>query len=144
MFLKSITTFISVDFEYLLCQAWISQTELGEKLRSCKDEVCFQSDLLSKVVNQRILERDCLEQGWVLTGFPYTVTDFKYLDCLDTPPNRVVFLECDINVCKERLMHRTTNIHTGSTINVLENEEFVAGKLLATHPKDRKAVINAE
>lgn len=82
---------ISVDFEYLLCQAWISNTELGNKLRSFKHEVCFQSNLLVEVIEKRILEEDCLKNGWVLTGFPYTVTDFKYLDSLDTPPNRFFY-----------------------------------------------------
>lgn len=43
---------------------------------------------MCEVLNQRILEEDCLETGWVLTGFPFTDVDFKYLDTLDTPPNR--------------------------------------------------------
>lgn len=81
---------VVVDFEYLLCQAWISDTPIGKKLREFKKQACFQSNLLAQVVNQRILKEDCLKHGWVLTGFPFTATDFKYLDCLDTPPNRYV------------------------------------------------------
>lgn len=73
---------------YLLCQAWISDSPIGERLRAHHDEACFRSDILAEVLNQRILQDDCLENGYVLTGFPFTVMDFKYLDTLDTPPNR--------------------------------------------------------
>ncbi|KAF5286400.1 hypothetical protein FQA39_LY16320 [Lamprigera yunnana] len=135
---------IHVDFEYLLCQAWISQTDLGEQLRSCQDEVCFQSNMLMKVLDQRVLKKDCLEQGWVLTGFPFTVNDFRYLDCLDTPPNRVIFIDCDLSVCRERLLHRKVNTNTGSITNLLDNEELLTSKILTTHPKDRSSIIEAE
>lgn len=31
---------------------------------------------------------ECLKRGWVLTGYPKTVEDFKLLDLNPTPPNR--------------------------------------------------------
>lgn len=134
---------VHIDFEYLLCSFWISYTDLGEKLRQCRNEVCFHSELLVAIVNKRILESDCLKKGWVLTGFPFTVTDFKYLDSLDTPPNRVIFLECDVNLCRERL-NRKINIHTGSTTNIKGNSDVEQEKTLRTHPKDHMDMINAE
>ncbi|KAK4883554.1 hypothetical protein RN001_006873 [Aquatica leii] len=135
---------IHVDFEYLLCQAWVSQNELGEQLRNCQDDVCFQSNLLMKVIEQRVLKPDCLQQGWVMTGFPFTITDFRYLDCLDTPPNRVIFIDCNLSVCKDRLLHRKVNVNTGSVSNVLDHHEFFMNKVLATHPKDAPSVVEAE
>ncbi|KAB0801640.1 hypothetical protein PPYR_03826 [Photinus pyralis] len=135
---------IHVDFEYLLCQAWISKTELGKKLRECQDDVCFQTNLLMKVLDQRILKKDCLDQGWVLTGFPFTVNDFRYLDCLDTPPNRVIFIDCDLRVCRERILNRKINVHTGSVTNLMDNRDLVIQKLLATHPKDNIDALEAE
>jgi adenylate kinase family enzyme len=77
-----------VDFERLICEAWMSESELGNKLRNCKNEVCFHSELLAEVIHKRVLEEDCLEYGWVLTGFPFSRKDFEYLDCIYTPPNR--------------------------------------------------------
>lgn len=77
-----------VNFQYLLCQAWVSDSVLGERFRSHHDEACFRSDIIVEILNERILQDDCLENGYVITGFPFTVTDFKYLDTLDTPPNR--------------------------------------------------------
>lgn len=77
-----------VDFQRLFCAIWNADGELSDKLRTCKTDVVHRSDLLAEVVNKRILEEDCLERGWVLTGFPFTVSDFRHLDSLDTPPNR--------------------------------------------------------
>ncbi|VEN43191.1 unnamed protein product [Callosobruchus maculatus] len=135
---------ICIDFEYLICQVWISATELGTKLRECKNKVCFHSELLSEVVNRRILEEDALRKGWVLVSFPYTDLDFRYLDSLDTPPNRVIFLECDLTVCKERLRHRRVNVYSGSVTNIEEHPKAVEEKTLKTHPKDDESVIDAE
>nr|XP_022920611.1 adenylate kinase 8-like [Onthophagus taurus] len=80
--------FVHIDFPKLLCQQWNLQNKFGETLRAQKDELCFRSDLMAQVLNKRILEDDCVNQGWVLTGFPFNTTDFKYIDTLDTPPNR--------------------------------------------------------
>lgn len=77
-----------MDFQYLLCQVWTSESDLGQKLRECKNEACFHPELLVQVLNKRILEDDCLESGWVLTGYPFTATDLKFIDSLDTPPSR--------------------------------------------------------
>ncbi|KAI4458303.1 adenylate kinase [Holotrichia oblita] len=83
---------IHINFHYLLCQAWNADGEFNDTLRAAEREVCFRPDLLSEVINRRILEEDCLSNGWVLTGYPFNVADFKYLDILDTPPNRLVWL----------------------------------------------------
>lgn len=77
-----------VDFEHLICQAWMSDSVLGEKLRACKNDVCLHSELLAEVIHKRVLQEDCLKKGWVLTGFPFSKRDFEYLDCIYTPPNR--------------------------------------------------------
>lgn len=146
---------VHVDFEYILCQAWMSDTELGKKLRKCNKQVCFHSELLCQIVNKRILEKDCLEHGWVLTGYPYTVTDFQFLDSLQTPPNRVIVLECDLNAAKERIRHRQINAYTGSVTNVIpplkDSEESnkissnnLDKKVLKQHPKDALELIQAE
>lgn len=135
---------VHIDFERLICKVWMSESELGKKLRACRNEACFHSELLSQIVNKRILEEDCLTNGWVLTGFPYTDTDFRFLDSLDTPPNRVVFLECDLNVCRERLRYRRTNVFTGSSTNIKNDPAAEHEKTLKIHPKDDENLIESE
>ena len=83
-----VSSLFVVNFQRLLCAVWNADGELSEELRTCKNDVTYRSDLLAQVVNKRILEEDCLEKGWVLTGFPFTVSDFRHFDSLDTPPNR--------------------------------------------------------
>ncbi|KAJ8911093.1 hypothetical protein NQ315_000553 [Exocentrus adspersus] len=129
---------VHVDFEALICTIWMSETELGVKLRLCKNEACFHSELLSQIINKRVLEEDCLINGWVLTGFPYTEMDFKYLDTLDTPANRVIFLECDLNICRERIKYRKVNVETGSVTNLKHDPDAVDQKNFKTTSKRRK------
>ncbi|CAH0552930.1 unnamed protein product [Brassicogethes aeneus] len=135
---------VYINFEYLICQAWTSESELGNKLRECKSEVCFHSELMAQVINKRILEDDCLENGWVLTGFPYTVNDLKLLDTLDTPPSRIIFLDIDINICMERIRHRRYNIYTGSVTNIKEQPEVAIKKELKIHLKDDERYVQSE
>lgn len=35
-----------------------------------------------------LIQTENLKKGWILTGLPTTVDDFKHLDMMDTPPNR--------------------------------------------------------
>ncbi|ENN77093.1 hypothetical protein YQE_06428, partial [Dendroctonus ponderosae] len=140
---------IHVDFEYILCQAWTNDNQLGRQLRQCNKRVCFHSELLCQIVNKRVLERDCMESGWVLTGYPFTVTDFQFLDCLQTPPNRVIVLDCDLNTAKERLRYRQVNVHTGSVTDfnpakVGESRAAPSKGAWRPHPKDFLGLIQAE
>lgn len=58
-------------------------------------------------------------------------------------PYRVIFLECDMNICRERVVLRRVNVHTGSTYNLLHTMSPVR-KTLGVHPKDKDAIIQAE
>lgn len=94
---------IHIDFENIFMQSYQSRTYLGHMLRAARDKVSEHPILLTAIVHKRILQKDCLEKGWVLTGFPNTYREMKYLDMLDTPPNRILFLEMDLNICQSRL-----------------------------------------
>lgn len=142
--LENVLKIVHIDFEYLLCQYWDSKTDLGIKLRECKERVCFHSELLVQVLNKRILEEDCLKYGWVLTGFPYTVTDLMFIDCVDTPPNRIIFLECDLNVCLERVAYKRTDTVTGSKVDIKQQGYITKNKEIEQHPKDKSNIVNSE
>ncbi|CAG9770792.1 unnamed protein product [Ceutorhynchus assimilis] len=144
---RLLANLIHVDFEYLLCQAWMSESELGQMLRQCDKMVCFHSELLCQIVNKRILEPDCMDQGWVLTGYPYTVTDLKFLDSLQTPPNRIIALDCDLNIAKERIRNRPHYAYKGSNVDLKStaNEEKKAVIVSdRKHPKDSMDIVQAE
>lgn len=67
---------------------WVAKTHLSLLLKSTKEKLGEYSVLLTAVVHKRILQKDCLEKGWVLVGFPNTLENIKHLDMTDTPPNR--------------------------------------------------------
>ncbi|GLV31093.1 uncharacterized protein CBL_12166 [Carabus blaptoides fortunei] len=135
---------IHVDFEYLLCQACMSESHLGHLIRQHKTKADISSVLLAAVVHKRILDDDCLHQGWVLSGFPRSLDDLKNLDMFDTPPNRVLFLECTDEVCLERLTNRRMNVYSGSVVHILQNPTRALDLHLATHPKDTKNIVTAQ
>ncbi|KAG5333893.1 KAD8 kinase, partial [Acromyrmex heyeri] len=69
-------------------------------LRMC-DHRCAQK--------RYVLKSDCLKRGWILTSYPKTVEEFKLLDMISTPPNRVIVLKIDIQTCRKRLLNHECN-----------------------------------
>ncbi|KRT78911.1 hypothetical protein AMK59_7453, partial [Oryctes borbonicus] len=57
---------------------------------------------------------------------------------------RVVFLECDLNICKERVLNRRYNVYTGSVVNITKLTEDDITDEFKSHPKDSNAVLEAE
>ncbi|XP_012228371.2 adenylate kinase 8 [Linepithema humile] len=131
---------VHVDFNHILEQACVQETALGEVLRLCKHR-CGQklkSEAKIQIVKQHILSSECLKKGWILTGYPKTVEEFKLLDMIFTPPNRVIILEVDIKTCRERLLNRQYNIITGSKHNLASSDSSITDQddKLNVHLKD--------
>lgn len=57
---------------------------------------------------------------------------------------RVIFLECDLNLCKEHVVQRLMNVDTGSYNDLTLHAEELTKKQLAMHPLDKKNVVEAE
>ncbi|XP_011059575.1 PREDICTED: adenylate kinase 8 [Acromyrmex echinatior] len=102
---------VHVDFNNILEEACLRETALGEMLRMC-DHRCAQkikSEARVQIIERYVLESDCLKRGWILTSYPKTVEEFKLLDMISTPPNRVIVLEIDIQTCRKRLLNHECN-----------------------------------
>lgn len=69
-------------------QNWITSSYLNLLLRATKDKLGEHSVLLTSIVHKKALEKECLNRGWVLTGFPNNMENMQHLDMIDTPPNR--------------------------------------------------------
>ncbi|XP_011863604.1 PREDICTED: adenylate kinase 8 [Vollenhovia emeryi] len=107
---------VYVDFNNILEQACLRETVLDEMLRLCEHR-CRQKVKLEariQIIEQYVLRDDCLKRGWILTGYPKTVDEFKLLDMIPTPPNRVIVLKMDVQMCGERLLNHRCDIITGS------------------------------
>ncbi|XP_024878466.1 adenylate kinase 8 [Temnothorax curvispinosus] len=107
---------VYVDFDNILEQACLRETALGEMLRlcehKCKEKVKLEARV--QIIEQYVLEDDCLKRGWILTGYPKTVEEFKLLDMISTPPNRVIVLKMDVQMCGESFLNRQCDIITKS------------------------------
>ncbi|CAK1548042.1 unnamed protein product [Leptosia nina] len=100
---------VFLDFDALFSEAKLKKDDVGEKLRNWGCSVQLRAD----VVRRRIAMKDCIDNGWVLTGYPVTGTDFELLDMMPTPPNRIIFLNVDEKTCRSRLQSRGVDWCTG-------------------------------
>lgn len=67
--------------------------------------------------------------------FPLLINSFYF---------RVIFLECDLNICKERIANRRINMYTGSTVDITKLTENDIIDELKIHPRDSAAMADAE
>ncbi|XP_026295422.1 adenylate kinase 8 [Apis mellifera] len=129
---------VYIDYDYIAEQARLQQNSLGKMLRLFEEEWGERPkpEIRIQIVEKYISEYECLKRGWVLTGYPKTVEDFKLFDLSPTPPNRVIFMEVNSDICRERLLNRRYNIVTGSKHNLSSTITGNDDVKLGVHPKD--------
>ncbi|XP_063983744.1 adenylate kinase 8 isoform X2 [Diachasmimorpha longicaudata] len=134
---------VCIDFDYLLAQTRMQNNKLGESLRclTCW-EIRADADVKIRIVKRRLMSADCLKKGWVLFGYPITVEDFKLLDVLTTPPNRIICIDVDEATCRERLVSRRFNVITGSEHNSSRGSEEQSNPDFAVHCKDYEIAVS--
>ncbi|KAM3957028.1 adenylate kinase 8 [Aphomia sociella] len=125
---------IYLNFTDLLNEAREKNDDISGKLRSYGPSVQMKAD----IVKRRVLQKDCVDNGWVLTGYPTTGMDFEHLDNMITPPNRIIFLNTDMATCKARLMSQGMDWCTGRPVAP------GSGPRVMYHPKDNEAQLEAE
>nr|KAF7427258.1 hypothetical protein H0235_006952 [Vespula pensylvanica] len=139
---------IHVDFNYILKQVRLQETPIGEVLRSFEHrwEGKPKPEMRIKIIDNYINKPECANKGWVLTSYPITVEDFELLDMMDTPPNKVIFIEVSAEIRKERLLNRRYNIITGSKHNICSNDNNNKSYdcELGLHPNDYINVVTEE
>ncbi|XP_035878301.1 adenylate kinase 8 isoform X4 [Phyllostomus discolor] len=94
--------------------------------------------IVAKVLGQRLDEHDCVQQGWVLHGFPRDLDQAHLLDHLGQKPNRVFFLNVPLDSVIERLTLRRTDPVTGERYHLMYKPPptmEIQARLLQ-HPKD--------
>ncbi|XP_076233379.1 adenylate kinase 8 [Calliopsis andreniformis] len=138
---------IHIDYDYIAEQARLQETPLGEMLRLFEYRWGERPkpDIRIKIIEKYISEYECLKRGWVLTGYPKSVEDFKLLDLSPTPPNRVIFMEVNGDICRERLLNRRYDIVTGSKHNLsAKNYIYSDDRKLSVHPRDYRLIVERD
>ncbi|XP_053601917.1 adenylate kinase 8 isoform X2 [Plodia interpunctella] len=124
---------VDLHFFTLYNEALNKQDEIGEKLRSYGSTV----QLKIEIVKRRLLQKDCIDHGWVLTGYPNSGLDFENLDNITTPPNRVIFLNADIETCKSRVRAQGYDWCTGRPAQPGDPRAY-------KHPRDAEEILDYE
>ncbi|XP_037916943.1 adenylate kinase 8 isoform X1 [Hermetia illucens] len=108
---------VFVDVQQLLLHNISSETRLGKILRHVVDSRDYSDAIISNLVQQRLLERDCLKNGWVLVGYPTDVDGFKHMQEFVVPPNKIVFLHCRERVVMRRLINSWNRMQFGQNMS---------------------------
>lgn len=100
-------------------------TELGKKAKSYMDQgLLVPDELVVAIVEDRLKQQDC-EGGFLLDGFPRTVTQAKALDevmdKMDVALNKVINIQVDKGILVERAVGRRICKACGATYHVVFN-----------------------
>ncbi len=102
----------------IIRQALKIGSEMGQKAKSYIDNGHLVPDeLVIGIVKDRIKEADC-QNGFILDGFPRTLTQAEALDASGVKIDKVIDIEVDNEVIYSRMSGRRVCVSCGKTYNV--------------------------
>ncbi|CAI6369503.1 unnamed protein product [Macrosiphum euphorbiae] len=109
---------VNVDFDQMMDQ----QVAISDKKIAEETALTW--------LKEKLTQDDCVENGYVLKGFPRTRADFEWLDSTGMAPNRVTFLAISFPELYRRFKNRCLIKNTGTTMSLNRAlNEMKAGKL---------------
>eukprot|EP00742_Colponemidia_sp_Colp-10_P000913 GILJ01000991.1.p1 GENE.GILJ01000991.1~~GILJ01000991.1.p1 ORF type:complete len:473 (+),score=75.57 GILJ01000991.1:57-1421(+) len=128
----------------LLKEEVARQTELGNKIKSAiRHGDLVSDDIINQVLEERLRQNDCKQQGWVLDGTPKTILQAQMLARMNYAPTRVVVLELSDDLVIDRLSNRRVDPATGITYHLDSNvpeDEQVRERLVIQQDDIREVV----
>nr|XP_049698604.1 adenylate kinase 8-like [Helicoverpa armigera] len=103
---------VFLHYDAIFDEAAVKDDEVGQKIRKFGTNMSIRSE----VIRKRLLQKDCLDHGWVMTGYPTNGNDFENLESMPTPPNRVIFINSNIETCRQRTQDQGYDWCTGKTV----------------------------
>ncbi len=89
------------------------ETELGKKVKSYIDKgELVPDELVIDLLKDRLEEPDCLENGFLLDGFPRTISQAEALDEYLVSKNMVLDKVINLDVADDEIMSRALNRRT--------------------------------
>ncbi|XP_063241832.1 adenylate kinase 8-like [Bacillus rossius redtenbacheri] len=133
---------VHVDLDEVMRQLFQAKPELKDQIKAGKKT---NNNVINAIIEEKLLSWECLSRGWVLTGFPRTLEEFKMLDLTDTPPNRVALLDISPEEALKYTSGIRYNVYTGSRHNLLyDTPEVYLEEELDIHPDDMPRVVKEE
>ena len=139
---------VNVDCGALIRQAVSVESKLGISMRPYVEKHMAVPDaLVVQLLSERLARADCRTRGWVLHGFPRTLSQAEQLEMpgmLEARPTRVFFLHVPASILHERLAHRALDPDTGAAYHLVYNPPpaEVASRLVR-RPADEDARVRA-
>lgn len=98
----------------MLREAVAAGTDVGVKAKAFMESGQLVPDgVIIGIVQDRLTESDCVEQGWILDGFPRTVAQAMALEQAGIRPDKVLFLEVPDDTIIQRVVGRRSDPLTG-------------------------------
>jgi adenylate kinase len=98
----------------MLRAAVTGKTELGLMAKNFMDAGQLVPDsLIIDVICDRLKEKDCVEKGWLLDGFPRTKAQAEALSAAGMVPDCFLLLDVEESILVDRVTGRRTDPDTG-------------------------------
>ncbi|KAL7574838.1 hypothetical protein ACA910_010676 [Epithemia clementina (nom. ined.)] len=133
----------------MLRAAVAAGTDVGKKAKDFMDSgKLVPDDVIIGVVKDRLLEPDCVKQGWLLDGFPRTSAQASALSDAGIKADCFIFLNVPDSVLVERVVGRRTDPETGKiyhmTFSPPESEEVKARLVQRSDDTEEKVKVRLE
>ncbi|KAJ3195586.1 Adenylate kinase 8 [Irineochytrium annulatum] len=103
-------------------------------------------NLMTELIIHRLKRSDCVNKGWILDGFPFTIPQAEELKANDIIPNRLIWLRAPEDICRMRLSRRRYDPTTGRVLNLENLPEGLTRndpKKWSRRPEDGDAAVAA-
>jgi len=137
--------FVNVNTAHLLKDLVAKKTEVGRVcLNQIKKGDLVPDDVISSLVTNRLKQPDCQIHGYVLDGFPKTVSQIQLLEDLKVQPTVIVVLECPDETVFKRLANRRIDPLTGVIYDLSDPNVSIPYEVnarLQSRPHDDQQVL---
>ncbi|KAI8833545.1 adenylate kinase-domain-containing protein [Chytridium lagenaria] len=109
------------------------------------DPYGVSDNIMMDLIIRRLKKPDCVNNGWVLEGFPISKAQAEELKKHDIVPNRLIWLRAPEPICRSRLLHRRIDPTTGRIVNLTALPTDVSASTAETwlkRPEDSEESIN--
>jgi adenylate kinase len=133
----------------MLRAAVAAETEVGKAAKGYMDEGKLVPDeVIIGVVKDRLNESDCIENGWLLDGFPRTPAQATALSTAGVTADIFLFLNVPDEILVERVVGRRTDPVTGKiyhmTFSPPDDEEVLARLEQRSDDTEEKVKVRLE
>ena len=109
---------VCVSVRDLIVEQSKKSPELGQIIkRAVISGQMLPDHLLNNLVSERISKPDCQVNGWVLEGYPMSVSQCNQLSALNIKPTATILLQQEEGDCVLRLKDRRIDPYTGLSYN---------------------------